>query len=1041
MKKRALAALIAAMMTVLPLDTVPAVAADPAPTSGQCGDENSDISWEIDENGALTITGTGRMADFRGDNGISTPWTRSAVTSTTISEGVTYVGAYSFYNCGSMESVDLPDSLEEIGQWAFSGGEYLWSDSSFKLTSIDIPAKVTSIGDSAFYNLTSLEEVSLPDSLSFIGARAFGNTPWYKALVESSQGEAVYIGTVLVDASGCEGELKIPDGTTGIAGYTASENLSLTSIVIPDSVQYIGANAFEYCYNVESVTIGEGVTSIGDEAFIGCNAMKELFIPKNVSYIGSEALMAKVLESITVDGENRYFSSADGVLFNKDGTLLISYPTKKPGKSYSVPEGVTELGPYSIYNISELTEISLPDTLTTIRDHAFSYSNGLRSIVIPDSVTVLEGQAFYSCGALRSVHVGSGITSLSEDLFANCSSLTDVELSEGLESLERYAFCWCSALESITIPDSVKRIESEAFWCCLELREVDLGSGLEKIGPKCFYQCGKLDNVVLPDGLKTIGELAFFECSSLSEIVIPESVTDLAYLDYGTTYSVGVFDGCSSLERAIILAPITKLSPYMFQNCTNLTEVVIPDTVESIGAYAFAGCSSLESVKLPSSLYMIGNNSFKGSGLKEAIVPYNTKYHTTYIGKAAFANCTSLERADLPETTSIIYDDAFSGCTALSQIYVPEKAYVKSNAFGTYSSDPKYTYEFFALSKYGAELYDGCTAKLYIRTENPDPDSFYISTAMPYEVSNTINADVEYKTENDDHEFKAVEGGYLWSFVPSAFGTYEFTVIEKNSDGSETLAQRFSIVINDYDSAYDAWMDEVIASQTNDSMDSFEKMAAVSSYLLKEFKYLTNNGGKLVTVVSEPNYPTFTAKHWDSYVSPAALCSFARRIGGFDFIDNLYSHYAMYGFSRASGHYLCYCEIDGEGRFYEACPLTPTGTVDLTPVDFTDPSSLYQISGLTEKSIDYTPLTIQGVAGSSAETFANDNGIAFEAVSGLKGDLNDDGAVNIADAVLLQGWLLAKPGEEPANWRAGDLAQDGRLSLFDLIALKELITG
>ena len=522
MKKRALAALTAALMTALPLNYVPVSAADPAPTSGLCGDENSDISWEIDENGALTITGSGRMADFWTETGgIQTPWTRSEVTSATIGEGITYVGAYSFCNCGALESVDLPDSLTEIGDWAFSGGEYVWSDSTYKLTAIDIPANVTSIGDSAFYNLITLEEVTVPDSVSFVGARAFGNTPWLKAMKESSGGELLFIGSVLIDASGSEGELVIPDGTTGVAGYTVSENKALTSIVIPDSVQYIGSNAFEYCYNVTSITIGSGVTSIGDEAFIGCNAMKEISIPKNVSHIGSRALMAKVLEAINVDKDNPVYSSLDGVLFNKDRTVLLSYPTKKPDASYAVPDGVERLDPYSIYNISALKEVTLPDSLTSIGEYAFSYCNGLQTIVIPDSVTELGNDAFERCGALRSVHVGSGVKSLSSSLFASCSSLTDVELSEGLETLERYSFCWCSALEHLTLPSTVKDIATEAFWCCLEPKDIELNSGLESIGPQCFYQCEKLDNVVIPDTVTSIGEKAFFECTSLKEIVIP----------------------------------------------------------------------------------------------------------------------------------------------------------------------------------------------------------------------------------------------------------------------------------------------------------------------------------------------------------------------------------------------------------------------------------------------------------------------------------------------------------------------------------------
>lgn len=1019
------------------LYSIPAGAADTAQTSGNCGADGDNLTWNLDDNGVLTISGSGKMADFGNSTGTAAPWTRSAVKKVILDSGVTSVGDYAFYYCPNLSGVTLPEGVTSIGDWAFSGGEYVY-DLSFSLETLTLPESLNSIGNQAFMNLKSLSELNIPESVSFIGANALLNTAWFDAKKEAAGESPIYINSILIDASAASGDVVIPDGTKGVAGYAISGNKNVTSVTVPDSVTYLGDHAFEYCSNVSSVTLGSGLRSIGEYAFCGCNEMTTITIPAKVDSIGDLAFCAISLEQINVAASNPYFASADGVLYDKEKTDLICYPIARAGASYTVPKTVKTISPYAVYNSSALEEITLPDGLTEIGAHAFEYSAKLRRFTIPDSVTMLGEEAFGNCKGIIEMYVGSGIKTLPHEVFYNCTAMTSCTLSEGLQQLDRYAFCWCRSLESITLPDSVETIGTEVFWCCLALKSVHLGTGLTKIDEQAFYQCGELETINIPDGVTEIGEKAFYECTSLREIVIPESVTNLGNLSYGTTYSTGVFDGCTALESVTLHCRLYSLSNYLFNNCTSLKSLNIPETVRSIGSYTFAGCASLESLQLPAGLSSIGSFAFKDcAALSELTLPYGLYS----IGKGAFSNCYGLTDIVIPESVSYINDEAFSGCVNLKTALIPEHvSRIGTDAFRNYTANQKYTYEFFALSEVGGTLYDGTSAVVYIRTKNPDPDSFYISTDIPYSSSSTKYADITYNNADDTHAFKAVEGGYIWAFTPKVSGSYHCMVIETEPDaGTQNIAAEFSVTVRNYDAAYYAWMDSVIASQTTAEMSNFEKMTAVSKYLLSTFKYLTNHDGKLVTVASEPNSPYFAAHHWDSYVSPSGLCQFALRIGGFDKVESLYSSYAQYGFSWSNGHYLCYCEADGKGAFYQACPLTPTGSVDLEPIDFTDPAQLYSLSDWNRVSVNHEALTIRGVPESAAEVFAEENNIRFAAITASDGDCNADGALTLEDVILLQKWLLKIPNTTLAYWKAADMDGNGRLNAADLTLMKRLL--
>ena len=984
--------------------------ASSAALSGKCGDENSDISWTLDENGTLTISGKGRMQDFANISGKTAPWDRSAVKAVVIGKGVTYIGSYAFYFCKNLASVSLPDTLTGIGSSAFSGGDYYSADAKFSLTSIKIPSSVTYIGSSVFENLTSLEEVTLPENAAYYGAGVFDRTPWYEALQEKAGSDPLIIGNVLFDITSVEGDYTVPSDIVSIAGNAAAGNAELTGI-----------------------TFGSGVKFIGESAFLSCDSLTSVTVPQNVELVGQLAFYGKKLEAINVDTKNKNYISVDGVLLSKDKTHLVEYPCAKKDTSYTVPSTVKTIDEYAFCSSSQVKEITLPEGLETIGKRAFAACTSLQEIVIPDSVTDIGEYAFRECSSMKKATIGSGIETLPEDLFFNCTGMTSVVLPDTLKKISNSAFSWCRSLESIEIPDSVETIEEQAFWCCLALKSLKTGSGLKTIGDKAFYQCGQLENISLNEGLESIGQQAFFECTSVKEIVIPSTVTNLADLSYSTSYSTGIFDGCTSLEKADVRCGAATLGNYIFNNCTSLKTVLLPDTMTRIGTSAFSGCTSLEEIGLPESLKYINSNAFKGcTGLKEIVLPDKI----SSIGASAFADCSKLENIEIPASLRTIGAKAFSGCTSLSSVYIPETVTsIGDEAFIKFGTDAKYTYDLYVLSPVSSDIYTHVTYPVFIKTENPDPASFSISAGMNYTTNDTKYDDIDF-TGNDGNKLRSVEGGYIWNIEPENTGTFSCMVLEKDEDSTD-IAAVFDLTINDYDTAYDAWMDDVISSNTTEDMTNFEKMSAVSSYLYANFKYLTNDGQYLLTLASDPNGPYFAAHHWDSYISPSALCNFALRIGGFDKVDSLYSNYAQYGYSWSNGHYLCYCEAGGEGKFYQACPLASTGGVDVTYIDLSDDSQLYPINGYKKNEVNYEPVKISGKTGSKAESFALANDIEFIDVSFVKGDANGDGSFTTDDAALLQKYILGDASAKIVNYEAADLTGDGIIDVFDLILIKQ----
>ena len=402
---------------------------------------------------------------------------------------VTSIGEWAFYECSSLTSISIPNSVTSIGYAAFL-------DCS-SLTSISIPNSVTSIGEGAFAGCSALTSISIPNSVTSIGSQAF---------------------------------------------HSCS---SLTSITIPNSVTSIGEYAFSYCSALTSITIGNSVTSIGSYTFRGCTSLTSITIGNSVTSIGSQAF----------------------------------------------------------HSCTSLTSITIPNSVTSIGEGAFSYCSALTSITIPNSVTSIDGATFRGCSSLTSITIPNSVTSIGDLAFYECSSLTSISIPNSVTSIGYLAFYKCSSLTSIevnannpnyaSIEGALYNKDVTTLICCPgDKTSITIPNSVTEIGDCAFSDCSSLTSITIPNSVTSIGNWAFEDCSSLTSITClgstPPSANDLQ----------------AQYETCILFVPKGSLNDYQnhaewgkFLNIQELegekytiTTAVNDDTMGSVtegGEYAF----------------------------------------------------------------------------------------------------------------------------------------------------------------------------------------------------------------------------------------------------------------------------------------------------------------------------------------------------------------------------------------------------------------------------------------------------------------------
>ena len=367
-------------------------------------------------------------------------------------------------------------------------------------------------------------------------------------------------GTITDCNAEAEGELIIPeeiDGVkvTSIGNAAFKDCIGLTSVKIPDSVTTIADYAFEGCSGLTSVNIPDSGVSINRFAFEDCSGLTSISIPSSVRNIGSGAFASCGRLNINVSSNNTEYCDINGVLFDKNKTLIMAYAKDKIQPEYVIPNGVTGITSYAFGGCAGLTSINIPKSVKYTWGSAFNGCTGLTNINIPDSFTVMYDYAndFIGCGSLN-ISVGQNNTSLCD--------IDGVLFSKDKKTLLAYA---------------KDKIQPKYI----------IPEGTTKIGTSAFEKCTGLTSINIPGSVTCIELDAFRDCTGLTNIHFPDSVTEI---------NQSAFEGCSNLTSVTMGSGVTKISDYTFRDCDNLTSITIPNSVTSIGWCAFENCSSLSDV-------------------------------------------------------------------------------------------------------------------------------------------------------------------------------------------------------------------------------------------------------------------------------------------------------------------------------------------------------------------------------------------------------------------------------------------------------------
>jgi hypothetical protein len=414
---------------------------------------------------------------------------------------ITSIGNLAFFNISTIASVTVGTNVGSIGDQAFS-------DSS--LTSITLPASVTNISFNSFQTCFSLTNIVVatnnPDFSSAAGV-----------LFDQNQ-------TTL---------LQYPNGKAG-------------SYAVPASVTDIGVDAFFESTRLTSVDLSSNVSIISDYAFWVCPAVT----------------------NFTVATNNLWFSSVAGVLFDKNQDILIAYPAGNAATSYVMPNTVTYIGMDAFFGAANLINVTLGTNVSIVGAFAFGDCYALAGISFPDSVTVISGVAFSECSSLANIAIGTGVTNIQYQAFVGCSGITTITVAAGnpafvsvnnvlfssnLTMLVQYPTG--SSATSYTIPNSVTNVTSFAFMEAYNLASITLDTNLQSIGDSAFQQCYSLTSITIPNSVTNLGFSVFYDDFDLTNAVIGSGLTSIGF---------GVFDNCYNMPGIYFMGDAPAMNSDVF---------------------------------------------------------------------------------------------------------------------------------------------------------------------------------------------------------------------------------------------------------------------------------------------------------------------------------------------------------------------------------------------------------------------------------------------------------------------------------------------
>ena len=475
----------------------------------------------------------------------------------------------------NVKTVTFADGTKKIPDYALS---HTWSMLGNSITEVNLPDSLQSVGDYAFYGCSSVKVFDLPDSITTIGNYAF---------------------------AGCSGAktIDLPEELLHIGRYAFQGCTGVDFAIIPDKVRDIGDYAFQDCTALDSVKLNEGLLILGSGVFYNCPKLLKLRLPSTLTtaghYYKQGPMYGSYVETVTVPKELREipaylfasdcFTVEDSEPYSRIETIEFEDIYELTGvgeyafygcvslsgfsRGSGLPGAVGEIAPYTFYGCKKLTDFILEDGITVIGEYAFHGCEKLHTIYIPDTVQTIGAHAFSDCKALHTITIPAGAT------VGNC------------------AYESCAGATSLTIGDGAT-IGMSAFFNCRKLKSITIGKNVtfmdRPFGSMQYYgDCTDTLswNLNMETGLLTVSGTG--------------AIPDYSVVDRAPWHPYGYF-----ISELQIGGDVTAVGNYAFADLQRLESVVLHENIRRVGESAFSGCAALRYAQLPAGLQTLDKNAF-----------------------------------------------------------------------------------------------------------------------------------------------------------------------------------------------------------------------------------------------------------------------------------------------------------------------------------------------------------------------------------------------------------------------------------------------
>ncbi|MDR2919833.1 MAG: leucine-rich repeat domain-containing protein [Tannerella sp.] len=584
--------------------------------------------------------------------------------------------------CGE---VIIPSGVKGIAPFAFAGNT--------TIIAVQLPDTIEYIGNSAFMGCTNLKEIRF-QSIPEIGSRAFSKSGVIdisgsvaklgeQAFAYCKDLEKVNLKRVPVlqkeTFTGCDklSECIFPD-LTSIDDYCFTGCKALAGFDF-STVLSIGKHAFEQCFSFREIRL-KSDTVVSEYAFSDCCYVEQIVVAGSDFHLGSYAFSGCTSLREIIVADKKYIVESYASLFDKQLPDIVKAIRLSAISCFEIdaPQTITKYWGNASF-------VKVPDGISRIGEDVFRDCFNLCKVEVPPTVTDIGGRAFLGTGWLSGQQKLSDIVVLNGILIDSNKSIEEICIPDDIRIITEWAFANCFSLKKLTLDTSKVTVKGYAFRNCFNLKEIvttkdhtlyrfnslhDMDGDYPPLIRQIFADCqncfktdenykliestGNIVDLMLPEGITEIGEHVYAQSNLLTTCTFSSTIQKVG------NYA---FEKCKWLISVKKMTHVTSIGESAFSGCQRLDSVEVSDRLQQIGKRAFEHCTSLRTIRIPEGVTEIPDKAFyRCCSLKEVILPSTIRR----IGTEAFAFCTQLERVDFPDGVKI-EQRAFAWCNQLEQ--------------------------------------------------------------------------------------------------------------------------------------------------------------------------------------------------------------------------------------------------------------------------------------------------------------------------------------------------------------------------------------